>query len=269
MSLRRVTDGCGREVAVPARPQRIACLCPSLSETLVELGLPLVGRTRYCIHPQPAMDAVAIVGGTKQIDMQALQTCAPDLIIAEKEENRREDVEAMSQQWPVYVCDIQNISQAHAAIARLGELGACAREAQQMRQEIELSWARILPCVRPLRVLYLIWRKPWMAAGRDTYIDAVLQRLGMSNVAADLAGRYPQITAEQMPTLDVDVCLLSSEPFPFAAQHQAELAPLLPGAHSHLVDGEMFSWYGARMLPAAAYLSDLVREIDTLERGPS
>ena len=119
-----LTDACGRVVAVPERPQRVVCLCPSLTETLFELGLDerLVGRTRYCIHPAPQIDAVAVVGGTKKIDFDAMTACAPDLVIAEKEENRREDVEALAQRWPVYVCDIQNLEQALDAIGVLGRL---------------------------------------------------------------------------------------------------------------------------------------------------
>lgn len=256
-------DACDRVVRLPQQPQRIVCLCPSLTETLWALGLAeqLVGRTRYCIHPQPQIESVASVGGTKQVGFDALHAVQPDLIIAEKEENRREDVEAMSQHWPVYVCDIQNLQQAHAAIAQLGDVCARADQAATLNQRIEQAWQRLPILQPPRRVLYLIWRKPWMAAGRDTYIDAVLNRLGMVNVAATLEGRYPQIETKQLAELGADLCLLSSEPFPFGRQHEEELAPLMPGTQMRCVDGEMFSWYGVRMLPAADHLAALTASL--------
>lgn len=261
--MREFEDACGRKVAVPNSPQRIVCLCPSLTETLFALGLGsrVVGRTRYCIHPAEAVASVAVVGGTKNIDFKALQQTRPDLIIAEKEENRREDVEAMAQNWPVYVCDIQNLEQAFSAIGQLGVLTGKSELAAQQVADIQTAWRGVPRLVQPLRVLYLIWRKPWMAAGSDTYIDAVLQRAGMVNVATSLAGRYPQIASEDLAGLGADVCLLSSEPYPFKHQHCAELSALMPDTQMRLVDGEMFSWYGTRMLPAAAYMATLLQEL--------
>ena len=267
--MRELIDACGRRVVLPDVPQRVVCLCPSLTETLFALGLAsrVVGRTRYCIHPAPEIDSVAVVGGTKKIDFDALQRCAPDLIIAEKEENRREDVAAMAQYCPVYVCDIQTLEQAYCAIHSLGEVTGQTSRAAQLVSRIETAWRGIPVLKRPLRVLYLIWRKPWMAAGADTYINAVLQRAGMINVAAELNGRYPQIESSDLKGLDVDLCLLSSEPYPFKATHCEELKAWLPQANMQLVDGEMFSWYGSRMLPAARYLADLLRQADTLPQG--
>ena len=255
-----LTDACGRVVAVPERPQRVVCLCPSLTETLLELGLDerLVGRTRYCIHPAPQIDAVAVVGGTKKIDFDAMTACAPDLVIAEKEENRREDVEALAQRWPVYVCDIQNLEQALDAIGGLGRLTGQDMTADQLVQRIEQAWQGIAKLRQPLRVLYLIWRKPWMVVGADTYIDAVLDRLGLDNPARELEGRYPALHEDMLRSLDIDLCLLSSEPYPFTHEHVAEVQALLPAAAVACVDGEMFSWYGARMQPAAAYLCECV-----------
>lgn len=259
--MRELIDACGRRVAVPDAPQRLMCLCPSLSETLFALGLGecVVGRTRYCIHPADEVASVPVVGGTKKLDFDAVKNAAPDLIIAEKEENRREDVEALAQHWPVYVCDIQTLEQAHSAIQSLGELTGQAFKAEQLVAQIKAAWQAIPSVQTPLRVLYLIWRKPWMAAGVDTYINAVLQRAGMINVAAELDGRYPQIESAQLKALNVDLCLLSSEPYPFKAGHCDELKIWMPDANMQLVDGEMFSWYGSRMLPAAAYLSDLLQ----------
>lgn len=258
--MRRVRDDCGRELGVPRRPQRIICLCPSLTETLFSLGLAnqLVGRTRYCVHPQPEISEIPSVGGTKQLDLVAIEALRPDLIIAEKEENRREDVETLASRWPVYVCDIQTIGGALRAIERLGSL--CARESQarELSARIARDWASLPRLESAPRVLYLIWRKPWMAAGRDTYIQSTLERLGCTNLALELDGRYPQLEPDRLSALPVELCLLSSEPYPFAQVHRAELQAVWPSAQIQLVDGEMFSWYGSRMLPAADYLRAFV-----------
>ena len=258
--MRRVTDACGRTVEVPAAPQRVVSLCPSLTETLAALGLAgrLVGRTRYCVHPALLRETVADVGGTKQLHLDRIQALQPDLIIAEKEENRREDVARLEHQCPVYVLDIRDISKALAGIETLGMLIARPAQATAMRQKIERVW-RDLPALAPRRrVLYLIWRKPWMVVGADTYIDAVLDRLGLDNPARELEGRYPALHEDMLRSLDIDLCLLSSEPYPFTHEHVAEVQALLPAAAVACVDGEMFSWYGARMQPAAAYLCECV-----------
>lgn len=248
---------------VPARPRRIISLCPSLTETLFALGLAdaVVGRTRYCIHPAQAVADVAVVGGTKQIDMDAVAALQPDLIIAEKEENRRQDVEALAASWPVYVLDIRDLAQARAAISTLGELCDAVQPAGNLLRHIEQAWQHLPVLPSPPRVLYLIWRKPWMAAGADTYIDAVLAALGMDNLARQLPGRYPDLGAEQLGALQADLCLLSSEPFPFDKRHIDELRALMPSTRFELVDGEMFSWYGSRMLTAAPYLAQLTAKL--------
>ncbi len=259
--MRRLHDDCGRELHLPGEPQRIVSLCPSLTETLFSLGAGqrVVGRTRYCVHPQPAIAGVPTCGGTKNPDLEAIAALWPDLVIAEKEENRREDVEALAGRVPVYVCDIESWEAALATCAQLGVLLGQAEDGRALAGQIERAWQGLPVPARPLRVLYLIWRRPWMAAGSSTYIDAVLRRCGLINAAASLEGRYPVLGEKELAALDIDLCLLSSEPYPFAARHLKEVRALLPDAHVERVDGEMFSWYGARMLPAAAYLADCLR----------
>lgn len=220
-------------------------------------GDKVVGRTRYCIHPQAKVEGAVVVGGTKQIDMQALKACKPDLIIAEKEENRREDVEALAEQWPVYVFDIRSLKHAATAIETLAELCGCRQKGLQLRADIESAWRPLQPTGPARSVLYLIWRKPWMCAGADTYIDAVLTRTGLNNLACDWAGRYPQIDVAAMQQAQPNFVLLSSEPYPFEQKHVQELKAMLPNSEFRLVDGEMFSWYGSRMTLAADYLQTL------------
>ncbi len=258
--VRLLTDACGRQLWAPLAPRRVISLCPSLTETLLALGLgeALVGRTRYCIHPRDELQDVATVGGTKQLDQTAIAGLAPDLIIAEQEENRREDVDVLATRWPVFVCRIRSLADAHRAIAQLADLIGRPLQGERLEQAIAAAWSELPSPAHPLPVVYLIWRKPWMAAGRDTYIDAVLSRLGLHNLAADLPGRYPQLRPEDLAEMAPQLCLLSSEPYPFKATHGRELSAWWPQARMQQVDGEMFSWYGSRMLPAAAYLRDLL-----------
>ncbi len=245
-------DGCGRRVTVPAHPRRVLSLCPSLTETLVALGVTPLARTRYCVHPGPQIDALPVVGGTKNPDLDAIRALRPDLVIAEKEENRAEDVAALAAEMPVFVQDIRSFAGALAAIGELGALLGRPAAADRLVGDIETAWSGV-PRAAGDRVLYLIWRKPWMAAGADTYIDSVLSRLGCENVAAGLSGRYPELDPDTMRALQPQRVLLSSEPFPFAEKHIEELRRILPDAAFELVDGEAYSWYGARMVAAAEY----------------
>jgi ABC-type Fe3+-hydroxamate transport system substrate-binding protein len=189
--MRITKDALGRQVKVPATPRRIVSLCPSQTETLLELGASVIGRTRYCIHPSAQVSGITEVGGTKQVQWPTLEALQPDLIIAEKEENRREDVEQMAGRWPVYVTDVRDIDGALGMIQSLGELAGHAAQARAMQAAILGKWSRLQPTNAPLRVAYLIWRKPWMAAGPDTYINTVLRRCGLRNVFADATARYP------------------------------------------------------------------------------
>ena len=255
MTYRRLHDHLDRPIDVPHQPQRIISLCPSLTETLFALGLGarIVGRTRFCIHPKPQIREITRLGGTKQLHYERLHQLKPDLIIAEKEENTPEMVETLARDYPVYVIDVQTIDDAMAMILDLGTLTDTRLEAEAMQQQIRAAWAQ-LPTLPGRRVAYLIWQDPLMGVGRDTYIQSVLARLGLRNVLLDLEGRYPQLDPSTLRVLSPEWVLLSSEPYPFREKHLADFRALLPTAEVQLVDGEMFSWYGARMLAAASYL---------------
>lgn len=258
--MRRVTDSVGRTVEIPLHPQRIVSLCPSQTETLFALGLRgrIVGRTRYCIHPTDAVKEVSVVGGTKKVDISQVQALSPDLIIAEKEENTREDVEALSSIAPVYVTNVESYADALESILELGEITGTSAAAEQLVRDIKKAFASLRPS-SPLRVLYLIWRNPYMAAGARTYIGSLLEILGWINAAAVLPGRYPMIEAPSL--LDPEVILLADEPYPFKEKHIPEIQRLWPQARVFLVKGDYFSWYGARMKEAAPYLAGLQERI--------
>ena len=254
----QLRDDLGRQLQLAGPPQRIVSLCPSQTETLFELDLgeQIVGLTHYCIHPREQVAARVKVGGTKQLDFAAVERLAPELIIAEKEENRREDVERLSERWPVFVTDVGDFPSALRMIGTLGNLCDRTRQAEELSRQIATRWKMLRPLEQTVRVLYLIWRKPFMAAGTGTYIDSVLQHCRLHNTLS--TPRYPEFKAQELQELDPELVLLSSEPYPFRERHVVELQALLPRARIELVDGEMFSWYGARMLRAADYLQEFI-----------
>jgi iron complex transport system substrate-binding protein len=252
------------ELAQPAK--RIVSLCPSQTETIFALGQghKLVGRTQFCIHPAQFVDAVAVVGGTKTAKVELIQALNPDLVIAEKEENTLATVEALSAFVPVYVTNVESVDDALKMIRDFGLLLEAEDKARLLIQAITRSFYAI-PSLNQLRVAYLIWRNPYMAVGSNTYINDILGRMGLVNVFAGTESRYPKITTEQLLTAQPDVIMLSSEPYLFQEKHLDELKSLLQdNSVKVLVDGEMFSWYGSRMVEAGYYLGNLAQEWQVL-----
>ncbi len=236
-------------------PRRIVCLVPSLTETLLELSLAdyLIGRTKYCIHPAGLVADIEVIGGTKNPNVDHIVRLFPDLIIANKEENRREDIELLSAHRPVYLTDIQNIDDVYSFITNISRLyNGIEVIAQNRIEEISRSWAQSEVILKG-NCLYLIWRKPFMAAGCDTFIHTVLTHIGFENLLVDQA-RYPVIEEAYITQQDPEFILLSSEPYPFTTKHIHEIQALSPTSKILLVDGEIFSWYGVRLIKLADYL---------------
>ncbi|HSH02785.1 MAG TPA: helical backbone metal receptor [Anaerolineae bacterium] len=264
MTTQTVTDQMNRTITLPQAPSRIISLVPSQTELLIHLGLAaaLVGRTTFCIHPSPQINNISTVGGTKKFRFDRIDQLQPDLIIGNKEENYQDGIEQLAQQYPVWMSDIYTLDDALNMIQKLGELLNKTAVARQLTTNITTAFNQLTPLTPPRRTAYLIWQKPFMAVGQHTFIHDLLTRCGFDNVFANYGdGRYPQITLDQLQQADLDLLLLSSEPFPFTAKHQQELEIALGKTAVRLVDGEMFSWYGNRLLPAAHYLQNLVETI--------
>ena len=240
-------------------PRRIVSLVPSLTELLAALGLDaeVAGLTRFCVHPRGWKDRKAIVGGTKNLRLDRIRALEPDLVIANKEENEREPVEAVAQFAPVHVTDVATVPDALAMIRTVGRLVHRAPEADLLAGEIETGFARLGGAADPVRAAYLIWRDPWMTVGGDTFISDVMARAGLPNVFAP-ERRYPETTLDAIHEAGAEVVLLSSEPYPFKAAHLAEVEAAT-GLPALLVDGEAFSWYGSRMLLALPTLAETHR----------
>jgi len=232
---------------------------------LYYLGLEeeVVGITKFCVHPQEWFKNKRRVGGTKQYHVDRIAALEPDLIIGNKEENDKTQVEALSKTYPVWISDVKNLTDATAMIDAIGSITNRKRKAQELVKKINTAFeelAEFIPATPPRRVLYLIWQKPYMTIGGDTFINDMITKAGLVNVVADQT-RYPTLTEEELRSLRPDLIFLSSEPFPFKAKHVAALAKICPSAVIKLVDGECFSWYGSRLLQTAKYLRNLVVEI--------
>lgn len=251
-------DQLNRVVNLNGVPKRIISVVPSQTELLFYLGLDarIVGITKFCIHPESKFKTVTKVGGTKQLNIDQIKALQPDLIIANKEENERAQIEELTTICPVWISDIHNLNDALQMIRSVGGITGREIEADTLCDDIAIRFDKLVLPALNLRVAYFIWRKPYMVAGIDTFINSLLQKLGLSNVFK--AGRYPEIMAEELKAATPDVIFLSSEPYPFKQKHLDEFNEIAPGARVILVDGEMFSWYGSRLLYAPAYFEELL-----------
>lgn len=239
---------------------RIVSLVPSLTETLVTLGLgdALVGRTKFCIHPASVVQHIEQIGGTKNPKVDRIIDLCPDLIIANKEENRKEDVEALiAAGIDVLVTDVSDYDTAIDALLAIGKATNTLAKAQQLKQRIEHDFRQIVPTDK--KVCYLIWKDPYMTIGGDTFIHDMLRKCGLKNIyGEDL--RYPTIRLEDIADNAPDYIFLSTEPFPFKEKHRQEIERIT-NVTTRIVDGEYFSWYGSRIVPAITYFLKLLTEI--------
>jgi len=239
-------------------PRRIVSLVPSQTELLHHLGLEIatIGITKFCVHPPHWQNTKNIIGGTKNINVEKIKLLKPDLIIANKEENVKEQIEELAKYFNVWVTDVQNLQSALKMIADIGELTKANLAAADLVQKIKQAFENIHP-TKKIKAAYLIWRKPYITIGNDTFIHDMLAHCGLQNIFAHQT-RYPTITIEQLKNIECQLLLLSSEPFPFKQKHLKELQHELPTTKIILVDGEMFSWHGSRLLYAAAYFNGLM-----------
>jgi len=257
-----IQDQIGRPLELSTIPKRIISLVPSQTELLVDLGLEesIVGLTKFCIHPEFLRKTKTIVGGTKQIHIDRIKALNPDIILCNKEENTKEIVEACEQICPVHVSDIFTIKDALELMQQYGQLFDVVSKSKTLINYIEKEYQAFKDFVnkKPIRnVAYFIWKTPWMVAGKDTFINHLLECNQFCNVFSEMP-RYPEIDLKSLKEKSVDVVFLSSEPFPFKEEHITELKEEIgQDILVKLVDGEMFSWYGSRLQYAFDYFKSL------------
>lgn len=261
-------DQLGRKHCFKNPPKRIVSLVPSQTELLHYLGLEdaVVGITKFCVHPKEWFKSKNRIGGTKNVNIDKVSALQPDIIIANKEENVKEQIEALEAIAPVWVSDVNKLEDALAMIEAIGLLTAKNEKAQKLIEEIKNCFNQLKTPNYKLKTAYLIWRNPYITVGGDTYISNMLEYAGFNNVFAK-ENRYPAITVEQLVKANCEVIFLSSEPYPFKQQHIEELQAVLPKVKIRLVDGEMFSWYGSRLLEAATYFYQIQNKINMQSSG--
>lgn len=242
-------------------PQKIISLVPSQTELLHYLGLDrqVIGITKFCVHPCEWQNKTR-VGGTKNLNIDLIKTLQPDLIIANKEENEKEPIEELARDFNVWVTDVNNLEDAFLMIKNIGELTGKENEASTLIALIKKNFSQLQNTNHTIQAAYLIWKDPYMTVGGDTFINDMMKQCGLQNIFEN-EERYPQITLQQLSAGNCQLILLSSEPYPFKQKHLIELKQLLPGIKIILVDGEMFSWYGSRLLKGPQYFKSLIKEL--------
>ena len=251
----------GRSIDIAVVPQRIISIVPSQTELLYDLGLgeEVIGISKFCIHPNAWFRRKTRVGGTKNLNLEKIKQLQPDLIIANKEENERHQIEELIKLFPVWISDIKTLEDAVNMIKSLGELFQKEEKSLEISNQIVSNFNK-LKVNKNKSCAYFIWKNPYLLAGSDTFINAMLERCGMKNCFAN-QGRYPEVDLNQIQSAQPDVILLSSEPYPFNAKDISELQELCPNAKIELVDGELFSWYGSRLLKSADYFENLLKRL--------
>lgn len=238
-------------------PKRIISLVPSQTELLFYLGLDeaVAGITKFCVHPQEWKTNKTIIGGTKNINLQKIKQLQPDLIIANKEENTQQQLELLMNEFPVWISDIKTLDDAQVMIEQIGLLTNRWEKAKVINNAISKEFMKLDNFTRATAA-YFIWNEPMMTVGADTFINDMMNRCGFMNVFADQL-RYPEISAAELKKAHPEFILLSSEPFPFQEKHLVLFRNISIASKIILVDGEMFSWYGSRLIKAPSYFIDL------------
>jgi ABC-type Fe3+-hydroxamate transport system substrate-binding protein len=243
---------------------KVVSLVPSITEALFDLGLTeneVIGRTKFCIHPEEKVKNVAVIGGTKNINIDKIKSLQPDLILTNKEENIKEQVEVLMDDYKVIVTNVETIEDNYYLLKHLGTLFNKEDKAQLFNLKIYdvLHHAKINSAIK---VAYLIWNNPYMTIGSDTFIHKILEEIGFENIFKDRT-RYPEIQTEDLA--EADLIMLSSEPFPFKEKHIEELKVFYPDKKIMIVDGEAFSWYGTHIAKCEHYFKELLSEIQSVQ----
>ena len=258
----RLVDAVGTRHAPARRDARIVSLVPSITELVCDLGLAaqLVGRTGFCVHPREVVRRISKVGGTKDVDLDKLRALRPTHVILNIDENRKEDARALAEFVPELIVTHPLAPIDNLALYRLiGGIFGREDQAEALCGEFEAAYAALQTAARafPLdRVLYLIWKNPWMTVSRDTYVSRMLALVKWETVPAECTDRYPKIQLDSGVLDAADAVLLSSEPYSFREGHVAELRadPLLARKRIALIDGAMTAWYGSRAIEGLGYL---------------
>ncbi|MBR9861721.1 ABC transporter substrate-binding protein [bacterium] len=252
-------DQMKRRIEIPQKPKRIVSLVPSQTEFLYAIDVKPIAQTLFCVEPEAEFKKATKIGGTKKLKINKIKELQPDLIIGNKEENTKSEIEELELEFPVWMSDIKSLEDALDMMTMLGAIVDRKEQVSVLRQEIEQAFTQKFD--QSQSALYLIWNKPYMVAGRDTFINTMLDKAGFRNAIKNPLSRYPEITDQEIVELNPAVVLLSSEPFPFKQKHIDQIQKLLPNAKIALVDGTYFSWYGSRLAAAPTYFKRVQNQL--------
>ncbi|NLP58055.1 ABC transporter substrate-binding protein [Lutibacter sp. B1] len=261
-------DQLGREISLKNTPKRIISLVPSQTELLCDLALEneLVGITTFCVHPYHLKSTKAIVGGTKKVDFEKIIALKPDFILCNKEENTYDFLPKLEQIAPTYFSDVNSIDDSLQLIKDLGTILNRRTESTNLIQKLEYklnNFKEFIKDKETKKVAYFIWFKPWMVTGNDTYINEILKLNKFENIYANMS-RYPKVEIDKIRHEgDPDIIILSSEPFHFKDEHAIEIATFTNRSITVFGDGQMFSWYGSRLLLALDYFKELHKKLES------
>jgi iron complex transport system substrate-binding protein len=265
--MKTLIDQIGTSHSFENTPQRIISLVPSQTELLYDLGLEarIVGITKFCVHPYHFKSTKTSVGGTKKVNYRKIRELQPDLIICNKEENTQEIVELLRVICPVWVTNIISVEDNFQMITDFGQLFNARTEARKWNDKLAFALIDFKNFTAPIpvkKVAYFIWKKPYMVAGSDNFINELLKLNHFQNIY-DTKGRYPEVAIEDIIAEgDPDFVFLSSEPYPFKKEDGYEISNYTDKAQTILVDGEMFSWHGSRLLKAFEYFKMLHQKLE-------
>ncbi len=259
------TDQMNRKLEFKSTPKRIISLVPSQTELLYDLGLTdeVVGITKFCVHPNEWFKSKTKIGGTKNYDFEKIKELNPDLIIGNKEENNQAQLEELMKDYPVWMSDINTLKDAFDMITRIGTLVGRHQQSILLKLQVESEFQKLKVSFRPSNaksIAYFIWQKPYMIAGGNTFINEMLTICGFTNVFITKL-RYPEITEYDLIAANPEVIMLSSEPYPFKERHIQDFKRICPDAKVIIVDGELFSWYGSRLMNSPNYFTKLIQQL--------
>ncbi|BAX79572.1 helical backbone metal receptor [Labilibaculum antarcticum] len=261
----KATDDLGREINIPFPPKRIISTVPSTTEFLFDLGIGdrVISRTKFCKYPADKIAKLPNIGGPKDLYFDKIRLLDPDLILANEEENSRIQIEELAKEFPVYVCKVRNYDEALQNILNTGKIVGAEPKSHEIANKIHARFNQLPINSNSCSVLYLVWKDPYMAVGKDTFINSMIEKCGFRNAIEDIDSRYPKLSKEEIIDLNPDLIFLSSEPFPFTKKHIQDIQNLLPNTKIELVDGEMFSWFESHLLKAGTYFNDLNQKINS------
>lgn len=261
--MQTVVDCLGREITLPKNISRIVSLVPSISELIYDLNVEdkLVGVTKFCVHPKYFQIEKTVIGGVQDFDIEKIKELNPDVVFASKDENFEDEIAELEKFVPVYVTDVKNINEAKQMISNFGDLLNRRNEATKILMKIDLQLSDLSKITDDLLYrsgAYLVWNEPWVAAGKETFVDSMLKLIKVDNVFSNLNERYPMVTGANIHLGNPDIVMLPTEPFKFEDQQAMEISAHTHDAATFFVDGEVFAWYGSRLVKSIDQLKLLV-----------